>query len=438
MSIGFVHLSDIHFGQETGGVVRVHNDVKARLIDDVRCIVRTLKSGHAAGIIVTGDIAFAGRYCEYKAAAKWLDQIANAAGCAISDIQIVPGNHDIDRDEITPATRIMIERIVDEGEPELDLFLASDGDRDLLFRRFAAYRSFAEGYRCSLDTNAASAEERVARLSPERTIRLIRLNSALICSKNDTKGDLLLGARQRVMKAGPGEELVVLSHHPLDWFQDSEDARRFIRSRARVFISGHEHCPSIEVQDTAECGTLMMLAAGATVPPESVGSFTYRYNLIEFEWESEQDALRAHVRPRAWVDELKRFRADNVGLCGGDQSHLLTCTNWRNAHREESTANEDRFKSGCYDDIVVTVSTEDHPLNSKDETVDDDYSLLLLLFFRDISRDQRLKILVNLEAIPPDWTGTLSEAFERGAFDGLVKDGRIDELRSEIRKVALV
>ena len=144
------------------------------------------------------------------------------------------------------------------------------------------------------------------------------------------------------------------------------------------------------------------------------------------------------MRPRAWVDELKRFRADNVGLCGGDQSHLLTCTNWRNAHREESTANEDRFKSGCYDDIVVTVSTEDHPLNSKDETVDDDYSLLLLLFFRDISRDQRLKILVNLEAIPPDWTGTLSEAFERGAFDGLVKDGRIDELRSEIRKVALV
>jgi len=438
MSIGFVHLSDIHFGQETGGVVRIHDDVKARLIDDVGCIVSTLKSGRAAGIVVTGDIAFGGRDCEYRAAAQWLDQIAGAAGCAISDIQLVPGNHDINRDEITPATRMMIEQIVYEGEPALDRFLASDGDRDLLFRRFAAYRCFAEGYRCSLDTNAASAEERIARLSPERALRFVRLNSALICSENDTKGGLLLGARQRVMKARPGEELVVISHHPLDWFQDSEDARRFIRSRARVFISGHEHSPSIEIEDTEECGTLMMLAAGATVPPELVGSFTYRYNLIEFEWESEQDGLRVHVKPRAWVDELKRFGSDDVGLTGGDQSHLLTCTNWGDIRQREEDIDRDRTEDGYRDDIMIPVSTEDCSFDTEEETVVDDYSLLLLRFFRDLSQDQRLKILVVLEAIPPGWTGTLSEAFERGAFDRLVSAGRIDELHSEIRRFSHV
>ncbi len=35
MSFAFVHLSDIHFGQERGGAVFIHDDAKARLIDDI-------------------------------------------------------------------------------------------------------------------------------------------------------------------------------------------------------------------------------------------------------------------------------------------------------------------------------------------------------------------------------------------------------------------
>ena len=214
MSIGFVHLSDIHFGQESGGRIRIHDDVKERLIDDVKLNVNNLESGHAAGIIVTGDIAYGGRASEYKLAAAWLDKVAAAAGCDITNIQVVPGNHDIDRDEITELTKMMLDKIVAEGEPALDSFLKSDADRDLLFRRFLAYRPFAEGYRCPLDTNAELAEERVVELASGRAIRFIRLNSALVCSKNDEEGKLLLGARQRVLKQRTGEELVVLSHHP--------------------------------------------------------------------------------------------------------------------------------------------------------------------------------------------------------------------------------
>ena len=208
MSIGFVHLSDIHFGQEEGGRIRLHDDVKDRLIDDVRLVAKNLESGRAAGIVVTGDIAYGGRASEYTAAAAWLDEVADAAGCDMVDIQVVPGNHDIDRDEITELTKMMLEKIVAEGEPALDNFLKSDADRDLLFRRFSAYRPFAEGYRCPLDTNAELAEERVAELAPGRAIRFIRLNSALACSKNDEEGKLLLGARQRVLNQRPGEELV--------------------------------------------------------------------------------------------------------------------------------------------------------------------------------------------------------------------------------------
>ena len=434
MSIGFVHLSDIHFGQEKGGAIRINNDIKDRLIDDVKLVSRSLESGSAAGIVVTGDIAFGGRASEYRAAAAWLDKVADAAGCDITDIQVVPGNHDIDRGEITKLTEMMLEKIVAEGEPALDSFLASDADRELLFRRFSAYRPFAEGYRCPLDTNAELAEERVAKLAPGRAIRFIRLNSALASSKNDEEGKLLLGARQRVLNQRPGEELVVLSHHPVHWFQDSDDALLFIRNRARVFISGHEHNPSVTTETIEKGCDLMMLAAGATVPPNSDDTFTYCYNFIEFDWDAEADALSVYIQPRTWVNAKKRFDADDVRLGGRDPRFTLACPNFRNAPQANDLLTQEAVVDGASDTVTITV-LDDHGPKAREEGVIDTYPLLLLRFFRDISPAQRVSILASLGALPPNWKGTLSESFERKAFDGLVQAGRSEELWTELRKI---
>ena len=402
MSISFVHLSDIHFGQEKGGKIRIHDDVKIRLIDDVTLVARSLKSGRASGIIVTGDIAYRARAPEYTAAAAWLDKVADAAGCDVTDIQVVPGNHDIDRDEITELTEMMLAKIATEGEPALDRFLKSDADRDLLFRRFSAYRPFAEGYRCPLDMNAELAEERVAELAPGRAIRFIRMNSALACSTNDEEGKLLLGARQRVLEQRPGEELVVLSHHPLHWFQDSKDALLFIRNRARVFISGHEHNPSVMTETTEEGSDLMMLAAGATVPPNTDDTFTYCYNFIEFEWDAEADALSVCVLPRAWMDAKKRFEADNVRLGGREPKFTLGCPNFRSSPR----IREDRASVDGPSDTVIITPLDDHGSKAQEAAmVADTYPLLLLQFFRDISPAQRVGILASFGAIPPNWKG---------------------------------
>ena len=434
MSIGFVHLSDIHFGQEKGGRIWIHDDVKDRLVDDVKIVAKNLESGHAAGIIVTGDIAYGGRASEYTAAAAWLDKVADAAGCDMTNIQVVPGNHDIDRDEITKLTEMMLDKIVVEGEPALDSFLQSHADRDLLFRRFSAYRPFAEGYRCPLDTNAELAEERVAELACGRALRFIRLNSALACSKNDEEGRLLLGARQRVLRQRSGEELVVLSHHPLHWFQDSKEALLFIRNRARVFISGHEHNPSVKIK-TIEAGSdLMTLAAGATVPSNPDDTFTYCYNFIEFDWDAETDGMLVHVRPRAWVNAKKRFEADDVRLGGRDPRFTLACPNFRNAPRVTDLPTQEAVVDGASDTVTITV-LDDHGPKVREEAVVDTYQLLLLRFFRDISPAQRVGILASLGALPPNWKGTLSESFERKAFDGLVKAGRSDELWIELRKL---
>ena len=432
MSVNFVHLSDIHFGQETGGEKRIHDDVKERLIEDVQCVARTSETGGATGIIVTGDIAFGGRDHEYRDAAKWLDRVANAAGCAKHRIQFVPGNHDIDRGQITEATRLLLQGIVAGGDCTLDKVLASEDDRELLFRRFSAYRPFSEGYRCPLNTNA-EPEEWVVQLAPGRCLRFVRINSALVCSSKDAPGRLFLGVRQRVLQPMTGQELVVLCHHPVHWLQDSEDALRFIRNRARVFMSGHEHAPSLAIEEVEEGADLMMLAAGAAVPPNTDRNYTYHYNFVEFDWDLEQDALSVRIRPRVWIDQQKRFGTDDALVAECGERFVLGCPYFRRATRE------DRWPVGDAEIVqesdIVIIGDSEQCTDSGDAEVDEEYALLLLSFFRDIKGTKRVKVLMTLGALPGNWKGPVSESIERSAFDRLVQEGRIDDLRSEIVRV---
>src|SRR5690348_619334 len=92
MPITFIHLSDIHFGQEKGGQVNINDDVKECLIEDARKRVAHLCKGVADGIIVSGDIAYAGKLAEYQQAGEWLDRLALAIGCKKTAVQVVPGN----------------------------------------------------------------------------------------------------------------------------------------------------------------------------------------------------------------------------------------------------------------------------------------------------------------------------------------------------------
>jgi predicted phosphodiesterase len=410
--------------------VVVHDDAKTRLIEDLAAMVEGLPQMKAAGVIITGDIAYAGKAAEYKIAAGWLDKVAAAAKCAITDIMVVPGNHDIDRDEISNSAEWQLSEIQTKGETALDKFLANERDRAVLYARFTAYIPFAEAYNCSMDCQGGLASKRVVELAPGRSLQFVGLNSALVCKAKDKEGELLLGARQRVLPVQPGHELVVLCHHPLGWLQDSEDARRFVRSRARVFISGHEHKPAVRV-DAIEAGCdLMTLEAGATVPPTAEGPFTYTYNLIEFAWEPADDRLKVTVHPRAWDDEKKRFDGDAVRLGGREPVHFLGCPYFRKMPVVQPAATAAAVAVETGGPAVVVLQTAGS--TGEDAVTPADYPLVLLRFFRDLSDGQRLAVLVELGALPANWSEASSHALERQILDSLVVAGRIEEVKRAI------
>ncbi len=433
MTAVFVHLSDIHFGQEKrGGKLTVNEDVRDQLMLDAANIVAGLPNKTASGIIVTGDIAYAGKRHEYDVAGKWLDELARRVGCTAADIQMVPGNHDIDRDTIKGITERMLNAIHEEGEETLDSFLSEEVDREILYLRFAEYRRFADAYQCPLDCTGKSNAERRVELAEGRAIRFVRLNSALICTKGrDERGHLLLGARQRVMKAEPGEELVVLTHHPLSWYADSVETVKFLRGRARIFISGHEHLAAVDIQNVEQGCDLMMLASGATTPDEIGGTHTYSYNIVEFDWDEPKDALAVTLHPRTWNDDLKRFEADIVRLGGRDSRTVLGAPNFRLGPKPPEQQFFKTFVDTAQAHVEIILPTEEGVI-ANIQVDESEYQNLHLRFFRDLDEGDRLHILIGLNAVPDVIRGGFNHETESRLLRNVVRANRISELRDKI------
>lgn len=434
MSAGFIHLSDIHFGQEKGGAVYIHDDIKECVIQDIKEMSKSFSNGKADGILVTGDIAYSGLAHQYQLAATWLDRIAQAAGCEIYDIQVIPGNHDVELGTLTKLTRTMLDEIVDQGQKALDDYMSTDADRAMLFNRFANFLPFAEAYRCPLDLYGRVSEDRIFELSPGRVIRFVRLNSALTSYGKQEEGNLLLGESQHVIKEQPGEEQIILSHHPLRYFKDKDQALKYVKNRARIFISGHEHDPSCKIEKIEDGKDLMLLAAGATIPPKNSagGVRDYCFNLIEFDWDQTTDSLVVKIFPRTWNDDKKRFEA---GIPEESVVHKLGCPNFRGSAKTAETLQVAPETTSTETIVILpSVKAEGETEGTK---MEETYPLLVLRFFRDISYSQRIEILMKLGALSDNWTGNLNEVHARTLIDWLVKKGRSDEVWAELNSKLL-
>lgn len=429
----FVHLSDIHFGQERDDRVHIHNDVKAELIMDAAAEVAKLSGGVAHGILVTGDIAHSGIWEQYETAAVWLDKLAGAVGCEVFRIQLVPGNHDVDRKKLSMGADHLLKVIKDGGAAEYEKILSNKDDRSSLFARFEDYGRFCEGYDCPLDEEGRYSTNLRVELAPGRYIRFVRLNSSILCTgaENDEEPELMMGARQFTVPRANGEEMVVLVHHPLNWFKDCGDATRYLQSRARVLISGHEHNPKVRVDRVEDGADFMVLAAGATVPFKSDETFTFTYNIIEFDWDPTEDALSVKVHPRAWNPAQTRFEADEERLGEKAPKFVLGSPYFRKGAlpaRLDRGAQE--YEAEPIVGVVAALDSEGEPAVPPEV---DGYRVVLLHFFRDLTEGERLRILVELDAIEADSDQRMTQAVERQLLDWLVREGRLQEVEQMIK-----
>ncbi|GGE98245.1 metallophosphoesterase [Sphingomonas prati] len=434
MSAIFVHVSDIHFGQERDHVVHIHDDVKRELVADATAVVAALPASEVKGILVTGDVAYSGKAEQYEAAGEWLDALAGGIGCPIHRVQMVPGNHDLDRDKLSIGGSHLLEYIRQGGPAEYEKVVSNDDDRATLFRRFEDYGRFCIGYNCGLDLEAKLATNMRVEVGPGRWIRFVRLNSSLLChgAERHDPPELVIGERQFTIPRNAGEENVVLVHHPLNWYKDEADVRDYVRSRARVFISGHEHNPKVHIDEVDNGCDVMMLAAGAAVPFKSNDIYTYTYNVIEFDWDDATDSLVVTMHPRAWNPRSKVFEADHKRLGGEEPCFTLGSPNFRKVGARPPADAVGTVADETSSEAAVELVPADNPETSGGEEAPmppdaEGYELAMLRFFRNLYEGERLRILVELDALPVGSDERMNQGLELRLFDWLARAGKLPE-----------
>jgi predicted phosphodiesterase len=218
MPLRVLHLSDIHFSTKFDEEKVFHKDVRDELRNDLRDVVIP-QLGTIDKVLIAGDIAFSGDRKEYEDAAKWLEELTSLCGCKPTDLLTVPGNHDIDRKRILPATKLIHRRLRTSSLPEakrelVELVAQDDG---ALVDKLTAYQAFASTYGCHFDSPSKPQWSYLLPIGQGLFLKFIGLTTVQVCDADDQKGSLLLGAHQYVFDRTPGVEVVA----PIERKRDS-------------------------------------------------------------------------------------------------------------------------------------------------------------------------------------------------------------------------
>jgi Calcineurin-like phosphoesterase len=326
--LSWVHLSDIHVGE---GNAADDWDQRGMLRELLRDVGTPPKGTPKPDVIfVTGDVAFSGsgrirpgddRSREYELAAKWLLEVGEAVGVGPERIFVIPGNHDVRR--TTPADRqaMRLVNALRRGEPadSLDDALRDTGDRQLLTTRQQSFLDFAREFAPMCLVPDTRPERWLYWSCPIEghgpyPVRIVGLNSALLCNDDTDGGKLVVNGQQLDLVAsddGARPLRIVLSHHPFntEWLRNSKSARKKLTGRAHIVLSGHEHDAKIQELRTASQKDFVEVFAGALYasyrPPEPPASYTYNYATVLRRASGEAE-LR--LWPRRWSEEAQGYR----------------------------------------------------------------------------------------------------------------------------------
>ncbi len=412
----FLHLADVHIGQDIHNIV-LHKDIRNEVINDAKQVYKSI--GPADSIFIAGDIAFSGKKEQYDEAELWLKKLTDAVGCPEHAVYLVPGNHDVDRDRCSPLAEELQDSWTNKNQDEISktISLLINEPSEMLIQKFDNFRNFTNGFKGYF----ISPKEPCWKISIEKwtddSIRVLGLNSALFSHKKNEMKRIALGEHQFIFEREPGIHNVILMHHPLEWLADEERIREYLESRARIWLFGHEHEFRIDHKKAIDGFERVEIYAGATNPPRAE-EVDFRYNWIEISVEtlSRIKYLKIVIWPRVWTSSTK-FVPDTNGLQGAERKEILINVEENNqlstlmdvaaiqdqANPEsvdKTRAEEDSEEQIDSLDILNSTkeigATEGHIVSEEDHR----FARLQYLFWKKIQRDERLQILIDLNILP--------------------------------------
>ncbi len=289
-TLTWLHLSDLHrCSTRDGGAGEI---VLRRLIEDLEA----LRDEHGLRpdlLFMTGDLAF-GQIREQPLDEQlregwcWLDKIRELYELGVENVFLVPGNHDVDRGEVTRATQSWLRDLATGYKNDEIRDLLATGGREWqdYMKRLTCFESFIAEHCPHLADDGGHCIYSVVRKVAGLRVGVAGFNSAWSCGPDDDKGNLWLGEWQldtltaRLLDAA--DVRIALVHHPLGWLVEAEAAQlkpRF-QTEFNVFLHGHEHHQWVETPQKEH----LHVAAGAIFDR---GDSALGYNVVRFDLEKE-------------------------------------------------------------------------------------------------------------------------------------------------------
>lgn len=227
----WVHMSDLHI-RETDN----YNESKMReaLLEYLQ------KNGPVDALFLTGDFRYAKEsQGDPEAIAKYIKNLAETLQVSAKNIVCLPGNHDLDRDEVRTA---LIEANIKRYDIKKGMF------SDQFISHFKKGFSFFDQLGRQLGNQILVEDsDDIHFVKHLDKVDVLVLNTALTAGRDDERGTLLLGTQyvnEAVKQLRSQKPVIALGHHGSS-FLDAEEFKQISMvlndHKVSLYLCGHEH-----------------------------------------------------------------------------------------------------------------------------------------------------------------------------------------------------
>ncbi len=323
--VRILHLSDIHFRKSTKkDNPGLRADVQEKLLETIEAHVK--KHEPPEFVSITGDIAFSGKEEEYLLALKFINEL-KAKLPLETHYLVVPGNHDVDRDEIDEW--VSVQEIFSE-EKDISKFLADKNAVEKhISPKFMAFRDFAQ----TLDETFYPEITDLfwVKLFKEHGVAFLGLNSSWGSEKREEQLKIALGypqLQEAIKRSKTMPVRIAMMHHPHFYYlKDLYKGRGRVElfRNCHLILHGHDHSDRAEVISNPS-NSIIFLGSNASYTEDNGGRIGFQFISII----PQGNAVTARVWPYIF-EESDNYRfinhRDRYESQNGEESFVISSFN---------------------------------------------------------------------------------------------------------------
>jgi len=303
----WLHLSDFHTGKDGYGQIKLFNYI-------IEHIKENKEKGYIPdAVFITGDVANKGLMDEYNMFSDdFLLPLLDVQG-TLSNVYIVPGNHDLDRGKCKLAADSLYGVLNGNQNCFFDADSIGLGERKEIFGRFEA---FYTGNMVDLCFPYKSIFEEKGYytdiiIKKDNKIGIVGINTAWLSNSDNDKEKLTPGKHmmeEALKDLKDCDYKLVLGHHPLSWLESEQrhQISAILANNKAMYLHGHMHKNSGEYFVALNTGFLT-LQSGAAFQAREDEKY---YNAIQWgELIFKNEMVR--VTPKKWSVTNQKFISDS-------------------------------------------------------------------------------------------------------------------------------